>query len=175
MYWRSGETSKGWNGPAKVIQQDGRSSVFCLHRGTLVRAAPEHVRPVSALEAQDIPNIVPSNQDAGNLTGQIFNSPPISHNEVLNPDIPNEINTNNNSPNDHGPNTQRKCQQPCGQTQKGTILRGMTRMHRLTASQAYNQIKNQTSNFNNPHLTHTTQILPLKPQSQMMMSWSATC
>ena len=52
MFWRSNENQKGWMGPAKVIQQDGRSSLFCLHLGNLVRAAPEHVRPVSAVEAQ---------------------------------------------------------------------------------------------------------------------------
>ena len=52
MFWRSNENQKGWVGPAKVIQQDGRSSLFCLHLGNLVRAAPEHVRPVSAVEAQ---------------------------------------------------------------------------------------------------------------------------
>ena len=52
MFWRSNENQKGWVGPAKVIQQDGRSSVFCLHLGNLIRAAPEHIRPVSAVEAQ---------------------------------------------------------------------------------------------------------------------------
>eukprot|EP00435_Cladocopium_sp_Y103_P024990 s1678_g6.t1 len=52
MVWRSSETSQRWIGPAKVIQQDGSNVVFCQHLGTLLRAAPEHVRPVSAVEAQ---------------------------------------------------------------------------------------------------------------------------
>ena len=52
MFWRSNENQKGWIGPAKVIQQDGRSSLFCLYLGSLVRVAPEHVRPVNAVEAQ---------------------------------------------------------------------------------------------------------------------------
>ena len=52
MVWKSSETQQGWIGPAKVIQQDENSVVFCRHLGTLLRAAPEHIRPVSALEAQ---------------------------------------------------------------------------------------------------------------------------
>ena len=52
MFWRSNENQKGWVGPATVVQQDGRSSVFCLYLGGLIRAAPEHIRPVSAVEAQ---------------------------------------------------------------------------------------------------------------------------
>ena len=55
MYWRKSETKQGWLGPAKVVQQDAQHSVFCLHLGTLIRAAPEHIRPVSALEAKLVP------------------------------------------------------------------------------------------------------------------------
>ena len=63
MYWKSSETSKAWHGPAKVIQQDGRHSIFCLHMGNMVRVAPEHVRPVSAIEAQQISEQVPPTQE----------------------------------------------------------------------------------------------------------------
>ena len=107
MYWRAGETSKGWNGPAKVVQQDGRSSVFCLHRGTLVRAAPEHVRPVSALEAQEIPHVVPPIPDENSHMNQLINNLPNNLNDTLNPNIPDEISTSNNSPNTNGHNPQR--------------------------------------------------------------------
>lgn len=55
MYWRETTGQGSWKGPAKVIQQEGSTSVFCIHHGTLVRAAPEHIRPVSALEASVIP------------------------------------------------------------------------------------------------------------------------
>ena len=56
MIWRQSEHQKGWIGPCNVIQQDGQNSVFSMHHGTLVRAAPEHVRPVSSVEAQLIPD-----------------------------------------------------------------------------------------------------------------------
>ena len=52
MVWRSSENSKGWIRPAKVIQQDGSNVVYCHHQRHLLRAAPEHVRPVSAVEAR---------------------------------------------------------------------------------------------------------------------------
>ena len=63
MFWRSSENQKGWVGPAKVVQQDGRSSVFCLYLGNLIRAAPEHIRPVSAVEAQLIKDPHPEASD----------------------------------------------------------------------------------------------------------------
>ena len=107
MYWRSGETTKGWNGPAKVVQQDGRSSVVCLHRGTLVRAAPEHVRPVSALEAQEIPHVVPPNQDEQAHMSRLLNNLQSSRDETLNPNIPNDIIQNNNPSNNNITGPQR--------------------------------------------------------------------
>ena len=55
MVWRANATAKGWIGPAKVIQQDGNNTIFCQHMGSLLRAAPEHVRPVTAVEATIIP------------------------------------------------------------------------------------------------------------------------
>ena len=55
MVWKLREQRRNWVGPAKVVQQDGPHQVFCLFQGNLMRAAPEHVRPVSAAEAQLIP------------------------------------------------------------------------------------------------------------------------
>ena len=55
MVWRLKENKRCWVGPAKIIQQDGPHQVFCLFQGTMIRAAPEHVRAVSAAEAQLIP------------------------------------------------------------------------------------------------------------------------
>lgn len=95
MIWKQNETNRGWSGPAKVIQQDGNSVVFCRHFGTLIRAAPEHIRPVSALEAQLI-------KDDMLVTSMPTNShPEIQHNSRNNstPEIPNaespQITTNN--------------------------------------------------------------------------------
>ena len=55
MVWKLRENKRGWIGPAKIVQQDGPHSVFCLFQGNLIRAAPEHVRPISAAEAQLLP------------------------------------------------------------------------------------------------------------------------
>jgi hypothetical protein len=68
MIWRQKDNHHGWTGPAKVIQQDGNCVVFCRHFGTLIRAAPEHIRPVSAMEAQLI------NEDMPTATTQPYNS-----------------------------------------------------------------------------------------------------
>ena len=64
MIWRHTENSQGWTGPAKVIQQGGNCAVFCRHLGNLIRAAPEHARPVSALEASTIPEQMPSSNNS---------------------------------------------------------------------------------------------------------------
>ena len=56
MVWRSQLNQSSWVGPAKVIQQDAQQVVFCDHHGSLIRAAPEHIRPVSAIEARLIPS-----------------------------------------------------------------------------------------------------------------------
>ena len=55
MIWKVHLNQGSWIGPAKVVIQEGATTVFCNNSGTLVRAAPEHVRPVSAVEAQLIP------------------------------------------------------------------------------------------------------------------------
>ena len=55
MVWKFHLGKGSWIGPAKVIIQDGPTSVFCNNAGSVLRAAPEHVRPVSAVEARLIP------------------------------------------------------------------------------------------------------------------------
>ena len=52
MVWRSSTNQSSWVGPARVIQQDGNTTVFC----NILKAAPEHIRPVSAVEAMLIPS-----------------------------------------------------------------------------------------------------------------------
>ena len=52
MIWRETKNEKRWIGPMKVVSQDGTQTVWCSHVGKLIRAAPEHVRTVSAVEAQ---------------------------------------------------------------------------------------------------------------------------
>ena len=55
MIWKVHLKQGSWIGPARVIIQEGPTTVFCKNSGTLIRAAPEHVRPVSSVEAQLIP------------------------------------------------------------------------------------------------------------------------
>jgi len=55
MIWKVHLKQGSWIGPARVIIQEGPTTVFCNNSGTLIRAAPEHVRPVSSVEAQLIP------------------------------------------------------------------------------------------------------------------------
>ena len=55
MVWKSSSNKGSWIGPVKVIIQDGNNTVFCNNMGSIVRAAPGHIRPVSAVEARLIP------------------------------------------------------------------------------------------------------------------------
>ena len=57
MIWKLSENTRRWVGPCKVITQESTQSLFAMYHGTLIRAAPEHVRPVSAVEAQLIPEL----------------------------------------------------------------------------------------------------------------------
>ena len=100
MYWKSSETSKAWHGPAKVIQQDDRHSIFCLHMGTMVRVAPEHVRPVSAIEAQQISEQAPPTQEQQShmqrLITQATQEITIPQNEIRQNATRPPVNANNN-------------------------------------------------------------------------------
>ena len=63
MVWRASTNKSSWIGPAKVIQQDGNTTVFCNNMGNIIKAAPEHVRPVSAVESLLIPSILINTPD----------------------------------------------------------------------------------------------------------------
>ena len=98
MVWKLRDQRRTWVGPAKVVQQDGPHQVFCLFQGNLMRAAPEHIRPVSAAEAQLIPadeqqpdsTMVPgttSNPSTMNLQEQLQSAPAPSHNNSIIPPV----------------------------------------------------------------------------------------
>ena len=59
MIWKVHNLKGSWVGPARVIKQDDASTVFCNNAGSIIRAAPEHIRPVSAVEARLIPITMP--------------------------------------------------------------------------------------------------------------------
>ena len=85
MVWKLRENKRGWIGPAKIVQQDGPHSVFCLFQGNLIRAAPEHVRPVSAAEAQ----LLPENAQLPETTMVPGTEPISSQRELFQHAIPN--------------------------------------------------------------------------------------
>ena len=93
MVWKVVSNQGSWYGPAKVIQQDGSNAVFCNNMGSILKAAPEHVRPVSAVEAR----LIPLDQIAGD------NEPRSEHRDIptmgrnaTEPIIPESSNPNNN-------------------------------------------------------------------------------
>ena len=55
MIWKTSGINKGWFGPMQVVNQDGPHCVWATQGNNLIRCAPEHCRPVSALEAQKLP------------------------------------------------------------------------------------------------------------------------
>eukprot|EP00435_Cladocopium_sp_Y103_P019412 s4226_g4.t1 len=86
MVWKVQNQKGSWVGPARVFKQDGNSTVFCNNTGSILKAAPEHVRPVSAVEARLIPIAMPSipslehshnsNQNVNNTEIPIAPQPP---------------------------------------------------------------------------------------------------
>ena len=93
MVWKVVSNQGSWYGPAKVIQQDGSNAVFCNNMGSILKAAPEHVRPVSAVEAR----LIPLDQNASD------NGPKSEHRDIptmdrnaTEPIIPESSNPNNN-------------------------------------------------------------------------------
>ena len=128
MVWKTGINQNTWIGPAKVVQQDANLTVFCNHLGNLIRAAPEHVRPVSAVEARIIPMentispaVEPQPQTDTRNVPQNLNIPesevrprqiparnePEIPNNNLSPDNPNRSTEDNLPPdNPHRPNSE---------------------------------------------------------------------
>eukprot|EP00435_Cladocopium_sp_Y103_P025697 s606_g6.t1 len=56
MYWKAGKgvLDGSWHGPAKILMIEGRNLVWISHLTRLFRCAPEHVRKMSADEAQGV-------------------------------------------------------------------------------------------------------------------------
>lgn len=55
MLWcRRGQADGFWRGPARVIVQEGNAVVWANWGTRLYRVAPEHVRPVSAMEERNL-------------------------------------------------------------------------------------------------------------------------
>ena len=94
MIWKVHLNQGSWIGPAKVIIQEGASTVFCNNSGSLIRAAPEHVRPVSAVEAQ----LIPFEEQVKAHVNPSAPSPRTNSNNVNNTSIIPTDNTSNATP-----------------------------------------------------------------------------
>ena len=71
MVWKVHLNKGSWIGPVKVIIQEGPTSVFCNNAGSILRAAPENIRPVSAVEARLVPLEVNLMGRSGNSSTQV--------------------------------------------------------------------------------------------------------
>ena len=101
MVWRQGKGAYAdqWIGPMRVVVHENAQTVWTTMAAKLYRAAPEHVRPVSAMEAREIvvlPNEPSTSIIASQLPGHM-NNPQINQNaHNPNPDVtlppPNMIN-----------------------------------------------------------------------------------
>ena len=113
MVWKNNINKGSWIGPAKVIIQDGNNTVFCNNMGSIVRAAPEHIRPVSAVEARLIPlesRIQAMGTQSGTRSEACQNVP---REDVSLPN-PNTNNSNQSPENQHVPETSNN-QRPSSQ------------------------------------------------------------
>ena len=101
MVWRQGKGAYAdqWIGPMRVVVHENAQTGWTTMAAKLYRAAPEHVRPVSAMEAREIvvlPNEPSTSIIASQLPGHM-NNPQINQNaHNPNPDVtlppPNMIN-----------------------------------------------------------------------------------
>ena len=59
MVWRPGKGSEQgiWSGPMKVVVHENAQTIWTTNASKLFRSSPEHVRPVTASEARQIPMI----------------------------------------------------------------------------------------------------------------------
>eukprot|EP00435_Cladocopium_sp_Y103_P053869 s757_g17.t1 len=112
MVWRQGKGAypSQWTGPMKVVVHKNAQTIWTTMASKLYRAAPEHVRPVSALEAKEIvllphePSVsiiaqqLPNNASDPQRNSNHSNNPHPSLTDVTLPSAP-IIPTPNNPPN----------------------------------------------------------------------------
>eukprot|EP00435_Cladocopium_sp_Y103_P042518 s19_g11.t1 len=87
MVWKLHNFKGSWVGPARVIKQDSSTTVFCNNAGSIVKAAPEHVRPVSAVEARLIPLSMPPIPNLES-SSQCFQKHPNNQNPIITDESP---------------------------------------------------------------------------------------
>ena len=72
MVWRQGRGAYAdqWTGPMRVVVHENAQTVWTTMAAKLYRAAPEHVRPVSAMEAKEIV-ILPNEPSTSIIANQL--------------------------------------------------------------------------------------------------------
>ena len=103
MVWKTGINQNMWIGPAKVVQQDSNLTVFCNHVGNLIRAAPEHVRPVSAVEARLIPLEITTRSETQQIPHRENTQPDITIPDANSHPVQPIITTSNSHINENNP------------------------------------------------------------------------
>ena len=70
MVWRQGKGQYAgyWSGPQKVVVHENAQTIWTTASSKLFRSAPEHVRPVTASEARDIP--ITQNEPSASIIAQ---------------------------------------------------------------------------------------------------------
>ena len=86
MVWREGKGANPgqWTGPMKVVVHENPQTIWTSMTSKLYRAAPEHVRPVSAMEARNIV-ILPNEPSVSQIAQQI---PQSVSNQTINGNTP---------------------------------------------------------------------------------------
>ena len=159
MVWRSSVNKSSWIGPAKVIQQDGNTTVFCNNMGNIIKAAPEHVRPVSAVESLLIPSTLMNNPETSTEgTPQVqLNQTAIVPEQTTN--VPSEnTSTENNQPppQPSSQSSEQPDQEPAGgETPREPIETETTTSHPETSN--IHQETNPNTNPNNQDSSPNTE------------------
>ena len=103
MIWRGG-LNAGWWGPMRVIVQESNQVIWITQHGKIFRHAPEHVRPVTALESRQI-NPTEAVSPLPETPGVPTNVPTVSTTipaDNIGPPTHPEGNTNTNQPSAEG-------------------------------------------------------------------------
>ena len=84
MVWRQGRgaASDQWTGPMKVVVHENAQTVWTTMATKLYRAAPEHIRPVSAMEAKSIV-ILPNEPSVSTIAQQLPSNNPERQNPII--------------------------------------------------------------------------------------------
>ena len=113
MMWQPTPQGGHWFGPLKVVTQENEHSIWGTFGGKLHRRAPEHVRPVCALEAHQVTSEQPSQLENSSHAPVITST---NESEIIpNPEIPHQAHnpiSDNNSQSQDQPDTEPEASTP---------------------------------------------------------------